>query len=264
MQAQAFAQGPVSTEAEVIDEATRRCFFEAEVQRLLDRMFGTALRLTRNRADAEDLVGETVAKAWASLAELRDLCTFEAWIRRILANTFISGFVSRLRISYLTFKEHSMKKLMTLAAMAAAFGAFGSTVALAQAHGDHLMVVPAELKWADVGSLPPGAQLAVIEGPLNEAKPFTFRLKLPANYQIPAHFHSAIEHVTVISGTFNMGAGDKLDTKATRALTAGSAAIMQPGTRHFAWTADETVVQVHGVGPWTITYVNPADDPRKK
>jgi RNA polymerase sigma factor (sigma-70 family) len=95
MQAQALARGPVSTEAEVIDEAKRRRFFEAEVQRLLDRMFGTALRLTRNRADAEDLVGETVAKAWAGLSELRDLCTFEAWIRRILANTFISRWRHR-------------------------------------------------------------------------------------------------------------------------------------------------------------------------
>jgi quercetin dioxygenase-like cupin family protein len=166
--------------------------------------------------------------------------------------------------SHLTFKEQIMKTLVTLAAMAAAFGAFGSTAALAQTHGDHLMVVPTELKWADVGSLPPGAKLAVIEGPLNEAKPFTFRLKLPANYQIPAHSHSAIEHVTVISGTFNMGTGDKLDTKATRALTAGSVAIMQVGTQHYAWNAEETIVQVHGVGPWTITYVNPADDPRKK
>jgi quercetin dioxygenase-like cupin family protein len=62
------------------------------------------------------------------------------------------------------------------------------------------------------------------------------RLRLPADYQIPAHSHSAIEHVTVISGTFNMGTGDKLDTKATRALGPGSVAIMQPGSRHFAWT----------------------------
>jgi quercetin dioxygenase-like cupin family protein len=133
-----------------------------------------------------------------------------------------------------------------------------------QGHGDHLMVAPADLKWADVPSLPPGAKIAVIEGPMNEAKPFTMRLRLPADYQIPAHYHSAIEHVTVISGTFNMGTGDKLDTKATRALGAGSIAIMQVGTRHFAWTKEETVVQVHGVGPWTVTYVNPADDPRKK
>jgi RNA polymerase sigma factor (sigma-70 family) len=95
MQARGLARGSVNTEAAVIDEATRRCFFEAEVQRLLDRLFGTALRLTRNRADAEDLVGETVTKAWARLAELRDPCTFEAWIRRILANTFISQWRHR-------------------------------------------------------------------------------------------------------------------------------------------------------------------------
>jgi anti-sigma factor ChrR (cupin superfamily) len=100
-------------------------------------------------------------------------------------------------------------------------------------------------------------------GPLNEAVPFTFRLKLPANYQVPAHWHPAVEHVTVISGTFNMGTGDKLDQSATKALAAGSIAIMQPKTHHFAWTNEETMVQMHGVGPWAITYVNPADDPRK-
>ena len=157
-----------------------------------------------------------------------------------------------------------MTHLITIAAIVVALVPLMPTVGAAQAHGDHLMVVPADLKWGDVPSLPPGAKIAVIEGPMNEAKPFTMRLRLPANYQIPAHYHGAIEHVTVISGTFNMGTGDKLDTKATRALGPGSVAIMQPGTRHFAWTEGATVVQVHGVGPWTVTYVNPADDPRKK
>jgi len=130
--------------------------------------------------------------------------------------------------------------------------------------GAHTMVTPGDLKWADVPSLPPGAKLAVIEGPLNDAVPFTFRLKLPANYKIPAHWHPAIEHVTVISGTFNLGTGDKLDAAKTKPLSAGSVAIMQPKTNHFGWTKAETIVQVHGVGPWGITYVNPADDPRKK
>lgn len=135
----------------------------------------------------------------------------------------------------------------------------------AQGHaGEHTMVLPSELKWADVPSLPPGAQIAIMQGPMNEAKPFTARLKFPANYKIPAHSHPAIEHVTVLSGTFHMGTGDKLDPAKTRALTAGSIAIMQPGTNHFAWTAEETIVQLHGVGPWGVTYVNPADDPRKK
>lgn len=128
----------------------------------------------------------------------------------------------------------------------------------------HLMVTPTELRWADVPSLPAGAKIAVIEGPMNEAVPFTVRIKLPANYEIPAHWHPGIEHVTVISGTFNMGTGDKLDKTKSQPLTTGSVAIMQPKTTHFAWTKDETIVQIHGVGPWAINYVNPADDPRKK
>ena len=137
--------------------------------------------------------------------------------------------------------------------------------AWAQSHGDHIIVMPEDLKWADVPSLPPGAKIAVIEGPMNEAAvPFTVRLKLPANYKVPAHWHPAIEHVTVISGTFNMGTGDKLDPKQTKPLSAGSVAIMQPKTNHFAWTKEETIIQAHGVGPWAVNYVNPADDPRKK
>ena len=127
-----------------------------------------------------------------------------------------------------------------------------------------MMVTPKDLTWADVPSLPPGAKIAVIEGPMNEAKPFTVRLKFPANYKIPAHSHPAIEHVTVISGTFNMRTGDKLDPKQTKALSAGSVAIVQPKTNHFGWTKTETIVQLHGVGPWGVTYVNPSDDPRKK
>ena len=133
----------------------------------------------------------------------------------------------------------------------------------AQAMG-HLMMTPADLQWADVPSLPPGSKVAVIEGPLNEAVPFTIRLKFPADYKIPAHWHPAIEHVTVMSGTFHMGVGDKMDRSKTKALSAGSLAIMQPKTNHFAWTNEETIIQVHGVGPWAINYVNPADDPRKK
>lgn len=128
----------------------------------------------------------------------------------------------------------------------------------------HMMVSPDELKWADVPSLPAGAKIAVIEGPLNQTVPITFRLKLPADYKISAHWHPGFEHVTVISGTFHMGIGDTLDASKTQPLSAGSFAMMQAKTNHFGWTKDETVVQVHGTGPWAINYVNPADDPRKK
>lgn len=136
--------------------------------------------------------------------------------------------------------------------------------AAAQGQGGHLMMKPDELKWTDVPSLPPGAKIAVIEGPLSEAKPFTFRLRFPPNYRIPPHWHPAIERVTVLSGTFNLGMGERFDQAQGHAMPAGSVAIMQPGTKHFAWTEQETVLQLNGNGPWAINYVNPADDPRKK
>ena len=136
---------------------------------------------------------------------------------------------------------------------------------LAGAQGaHHLMLEPDKLTWANVPSLPPGAQIAVIEGPMSEAVPFTIRLKLPANYRIPAHWHPGVERVTVLSGTFYLGHGDSLDPAKAQALPAGSIAIMPAQKRHYAWTTGETVLQLHGTGPSTITYVNPADDPRKK
>lgn len=67
-----------------------RAFFCASVGRLTRRLYGAAWRFTRNRACAEDLVSETVVKAWAHLAQLDDRACFEKWIFRILANTFYS------------------------------------------------------------------------------------------------------------------------------------------------------------------------------
>lgn len=128
--------------------------------------------------------------------------------------------------------------------------------------GAHHVLTPDALEWADVPSLPPGAKLAVIEGPMSEAVPFTARLKLPADYRIPAHWHPGTERVTVLSGTFNVGMGDRADRAKTTALGPGSVIIMQPQTRHFAWTKEETVLQLHGTGPWSINYVNAAEDPR--
>ena len=156
-----------------------------------------------------------------------------------------------------------MKNTLIALSVAVAAAGLGAPASWAQS-AHHMMVTPADLKWADVPSLPPGAKIAVIEGPLNEAVPFIIRLKLPADYKVPAHWHPAIEHVTVISGTFYMGTGDKLDPSKTMPLSAGSVAIMQIKTNHFAWNKKETIIQVHGVGPWAINYVNPTDDPRKK
>ena len=109
--------------------------------------------------------------------------------------------------------------------------ALAAPPAFGQHGGAHTMVLPSDLKWTDVPSLPPGAKIAVIEGPMNQAVPFTIRLKFPKDYQIPAHSHPAIERVTVLSGTFHMGTGDKFDKAKSHALPTGAIAIMQPGTQ---------------------------------
>ena len=109
---------------------------------------------------------------------------------------------------------------MTRLAIALAFSLVASA-ASAQHSGAHKMVMPADLKWGDVPSLPAGAKISVIEGPMNAAVPFTIRLKFPKGYAIPAHSHPAIERVTVLSGTFHMGTGDTFDKGKTMPLPAG-------------------------------------------
>ena len=121
----------------------------------------------------------------------------------------------------------------------------------------------AEIKWKDgPASLPAGAKFAVLEGDPAKEGFFTMRLWLPDGFKIPPHWHPKVEHVTVISGTFNLGMGEKFDQSITRELTAGTFGYWAAGMRHFAWAKGETVIQLHGIGPWMITYVNASDDPR--
>ena len=90
------------------------------------------------------------------------------------------------------------------------------------------------------------------------------RIKLSAGYKIGAHFHPAVEHVTVISGTANFGVGDAFDETKTKLLGPGDFVIMQTGVKHFLSTKEEVVLQNHAIGPWGVTYANPSDDPRTK
>lgn len=129
----------------------------------------------------------------------------------------------------------------------------------------HKLYRPDRLEWKDgPASLPPGAKVAVLEGDPAKEGYFALRLQLPDGYKIPAHWHPNVERVTVISGTFHLGMGEKLDPKTAEALPAGSYVFMEPGMRHFAWTEGPTVIQFTTVGPWAINYVNPSDDPRRK
>lgn len=133
----------------------------------------------------------------------------------------------------------------------------------AQQHA-HMVAVPETLKWVEPAVLP-GARLAVVQGDPSKEGLFVYRLKMPAGCRIPPHTHKASENVTVLSGLFFIGVGEKFDTQAGQELPAGGFVSIQPKHAHFAWAGDlETVVQVHGMGPSDLTFVNPADDPRTK
>jgi quercetin dioxygenase-like cupin family protein len=128
------------------------------------------------------------------------------------------------------------------------------------------MVSPDELKWVPAPpKLPPGAQFAVIEG--DRSKPgvsYTFRAKVPDGYSVPPHWHSMNENITVIQGTMRLGMGEKFDPAKLRDLPAGSYALLPKGQPHFNLYKGETIIQLHGIAPYDIHYVNPADDPSIK
>jgi quercetin dioxygenase-like cupin family protein len=110
--------------------------------------------------------------------------------------------------------------------------------------------------------LPPGAQWFVLSGDPSKGGPYTVRLRLPAGYQIPAHSHPTTEAITVLSGKLLLGMGDKLDPKKGTVLTTGGYAEAPPKMNHYAIATSPSVIQIHGMGPAEITYVDKADDPR--
>jgi hypothetical protein len=138
----------------------------------------------------------------------------------------------------------------------------GQEAAAPAAASQHVMMKPADRKWGDP---PPvfekGATFTVVSGNPGEAGPYVVRLKMPAGYKINPHWHPADENVTVISGTMALGMGEKFDKATMTVLPAGSYALLPAEMRHYAMAKTAAVVQVHGMGPFKLTYVNPDDDP---
>jgi hypothetical protein len=163
--------------------------------------------------------------------------------------------------------EATMKKCVLIAAFCALSLDSGVTQEKSgHADQDHVMIRPEALKWGPAPpALPAGAQMAVLAGdPSMKGMPFVIRAKLPDGYKIPPHWHPSDENVTVLKGTLLVGRGEKLDPAKMEELPAGSFMRMPKEMRHCAMAKGETVIQVHGIGPFEITYVNAADDPRSK
>ena len=163
---------------------------------------------------------------------------------------------------------YGMKPLISLFAVAivaatSPLRAADSTAAKAELSTEMGFHAPTAIEWKPgPPALPPGAKMAVLEGDPTKEGPFVMRLQVPADYHVPPHTHPKTERVTVISGTMFLAMGDNLERSAAKSLTAGSYNFWPAGMKHAAWFEPGTVIQLHGIGPWQINYVNPADDPR--
>ena len=163
-------------------------------------------------------------------------------------------------------KSLSLVAIASVAIVAQANAQAAQPAGTAKTEASHVTIaIPDKIQWGPApASLPAGARAAILEGNPSEPGPFTLRLEMPANYRIAPHHHPVPEHVTVISGAFHVGMGDTFDATKTTELPAGTFGLIQPNMRHFAMTRTRTVIQLHGIGPWSLVYVNPADDPRRK
>jgi len=129
----------------------------------------------------------------------------------------------------------------------------------------HILTGTSAVKWGPPPPVfPADAKFAVIDGDPAAKGLVTVRLMMPAGYKIAPHYHPTDEHVTVLSGTFSIGMGDTLDMEHGKTLHAGGYAVAPASMHHYAWTKTGATIQVHMIGPFALTYVNPADDPSQQ
>ena len=147
----------------------------------------------------------------------------------------------------------------------ATLGLLAGFGAAALAADTYTSVMNADIKWQDAPSIGPGAKSAVIQGDPKSSGPFVMRLKLPPKTTIAAHTHPADENVTILSGTLYFVAGDKPQPAAAKAYGPGSYFSIASGKPMLAYSKDgEVVLQLHGTGPWGITYLDSKDAGAKK
>jgi hypothetical protein len=125
-----------------------------------------------------------------------------------------------------------------------------------------VVVTPDKIQWGPAPAIfPSGAQFAVLAGDPGKPGPFTVRLKMPDGYRVMPHWHPTAENLTVLSGEFHVGMGDKFDESSMLTLPAKSLGVVPPHHNHYAMAKGETEIQVSSTGPFKLIYVNPADDP---
>lgn len=153
-------------------------------------------------------------------------------------------------------------RALRLSFLTAAVALIAATVASSQTAMPMHHVSAKSITW---GPSPiPGVQLAVLAGDPSKSGEFTLRLKMPDGWKVPPHWHPGDENLTVIQGTFLIASGEKYDVAALKPMVTGDYTFMPKEMRHYALTKGETVVQVSGLGPFVINYVNPEDEPKNR
>ncbi len=138
--------------------------------------------------------------------------------------------------------------------------------AIADTPAGHKIIASSdEIAWGPPPPvLPQGAKFAVIDGHPAGQGNVTVRVIMPVGYKIPPHWHPTDEHVTVLAGALSLGMGDEVDEAHAITLKQGGYAVASANMHHYAYTKTGATIQIHMMGPFQITYVNPADDPSTK
>jgi quercetin dioxygenase-like cupin family protein len=157
-----------------------------------------------------------------------------------------------------------MKRIIFATLLALGLGLAWADDKKADHKDEHVVLTPDKLQWKPNPALPPGAVATVLSGDPTKPGLFAIRVKLPDGFKVPPHWHPSDENVTVIQGTLLIATGDKFDMSKLQSVPTGGFMHMPKEMRHFAASKGETILQVHGIGPFEINYVNPSDDPRKK
>ena len=121
----------------------------------------------------------------------------------------------------------------------------------------HKIVHFGDLKWTPIIK---GCDIATVDGDFNvEGQPFVIRFRRADGAKTPPHWHPTDEYVTVLKGTFLVGMGETFDEKKLATMNVGNFTMVPKEMRHFAMAKGETIIQVHGIGPFKVNWVNPAD-----
>jgi quercetin dioxygenase-like cupin family protein len=154
-----------------------------------------------------------------------------------------------------TMKKTFLKSACVMALLA--FVAAGYSQEKKEGEPAHKIVRFGDLKWTGIMK---GCDLAPVSGDPNaEGTPFVLRIRCVDGAKIPAHWHPTDEYLTVLKGAFLVGTGESFDESKLQTMNVGNFILMPKEMRHFAVNKGQTIVQIHGTGPFKVNWVNPSE-----